>query len=184
MGLMDPATTPGSARPGRRRHAGADVAVGIHSAIRFAVDRAGLTLTFPRSRHRHRDRCRQGDGRPGGARDPLGHRHDRGRRRSILAARPLVWAGALMCAIAAYLVQSPVAALLAAWFPAPFDLNTSEGGEPAPAGLDPRASWRRPSPTASAAASSPATLGADAKPARGTWRQRASCSWRLGPSRA
>jgi hypothetical protein len=97
----------------------------------FAVDRAGLTLTFLGPVTGAEIVAGKAMGALAALAIPLGIGtiaaaaiHPRG--------SPLVWAGALMCAIAAYLAQSPAAALLAAWFPAPFDLNKLKAGNPHP----------------------------------------------------
>jgi hypothetical protein len=97
----------------------------------FAVDRAGLTLTFLGPATGTEIVTGKAMGALAALAIPLGIGtiaaaaiHPRG--------SPLVWAGALMCAIAAYLAQSPVAAILAAWFPAPFDLNKLKAGNPHP----------------------------------------------------
>jgi hypothetical protein len=97
----------------------------------FAVDRAGLTLTFLG---------------PATALDLVAGKAIGGLAAfaipmsiGTIAAAALhprgsivVWAGALMCVLAAYLVQSPAAATLSAWFPAPFDLAHLRRGNPHP----------------------------------------------------
>ena len=97
----------------------------------FAVDRAGLTLTFLGPASGVEIVAGKAIGGMGAFTIPLSigtiaafALHPRG--------SPLLWCGALFCAIAAYLAQSPVAAALAAWFPAPFDLTRLRAGNPHP----------------------------------------------------
>jgi hypothetical protein len=100
-------------------------------ADQFAVDRAGLTLTFLSPASSTEIVAGKAIGALGAFAIPLGigtiaavSLHPRG--------SPWVWLGALMCVIAAFLAQSPFAAALAAWFPAPFDLTRLKGGNPHP----------------------------------------------------
>jgi hypothetical protein len=97
----------------------------------FAVDRAGLTLTFLSPASGTEIVAGKAMGAMAALAIPLGIGtiaaaaiHPRG--------SPLVWVGALMCVIAAYLAQSPAAAALAAWFPSPLDLNKLRAGNPHP----------------------------------------------------
>jgi hypothetical protein len=97
----------------------------------FAVDRAGLTLTFLGPASGTEIVAGKAMGALAALAIPLGIGtiaavaiHPRG--------SPLVWAGALMCVAAAYLAQSPASAVLAAWFPSPFDLNKLRAGNPHP----------------------------------------------------
>jgi hypothetical protein len=97
----------------------------------FAVDRAGLTLTFLGPATASELVAGKAVGGLAAFSIPMGigtiaaaALHPRG---SIV-----VWAGTLMCVIAAYLVQSPAAAALAALFPAPFDLAHLRRGNPHP----------------------------------------------------
>jgi hypothetical protein len=97
----------------------------------FAVDRAGLTLTFLGPVSGVEIVAGKAMGALAALAIPMGIGtiaavaiHPRG--------SPLVWLGALMCVAAAYLAQSPAAATLAAWFPSPFDLNTLRAGNPHP----------------------------------------------------
>ena len=97
----------------------------------FAVDRAGLTLTFLGPASATEIVAGKAVGGLAAFAIPLSI--------GMIAAATLhprgslaVWAGALMCVIAAYLVQSPAAAVLAAWFPAPFDLAQLRRGNPHP----------------------------------------------------
>ena len=97
----------------------------------FAVDRAGLTLTFLSPANGVEIVAGKAIGAMAAFAIPLSigtvaavalHPH----------GSPLVWGGAMMCVIAAYLAQSPVSAALAAWFPAPFDLTRLRAGNPHP----------------------------------------------------
>ncbi len=97
----------------------------------FAVDRAGLALTFLGPASGVEIVAGKAIGAMGAFAIPLTigmvaaiALHPRG--------SPLLWLGALMCVVAAYLAQSPVAAVLAAWFPAPFDLTRLRAGNPHP----------------------------------------------------
>ena len=97
----------------------------------FAVDRAGLTLTFLGPASATEIVAGKAVGALAAFAIPLGI--------GTVAAAALhphgslvVWIGALMCVIAAYLAQSPGAAVLAAWFPAPFDLTRLRAGNPHP----------------------------------------------------
>ena len=97
----------------------------------FAVDRAGLTLTFLGPATGTEIVAGKAIGGMAAFFIPLGIGtiaamaiHPRG--------SPLLWLGALMCVIAAYLAQSPLSALLSAWFPAPFDLTRLRAGNPHP----------------------------------------------------
>ena len=97
----------------------------------FAVDRAGLTLTFLGPASGVEIVAGKAIGAMAAFAIPLTigtiaavALHPRG--------SPLLWAGALASVIAAYLAQSPVAAALAAWFPAPFDLTRLRAGNPHP----------------------------------------------------
>ena len=97
----------------------------------FAVDRAGLTLTFLSPASADEIVAGKAIGAMAAFAIPLGigtvaagALHPRG--------SPLLWAGALMCVLAAYLAQSPVAAALSAWLPAPFDLTRLRAGNPHP----------------------------------------------------
>jgi hypothetical protein len=97
----------------------------------FAVDRAGLTLTFLGPAAATEIVSGKAVGGLAAFAIPLSI--------GTIAAATLhprgslvVWVGALMCVIAAYLVQSPAAAALAAWFPAPFDLAQLRRGNPHP----------------------------------------------------
>jgi hypothetical protein len=97
----------------------------------FAVDRAGLTLTFLGPARASEIVTGKAIGALAVFGIPLGLGtiaavaiHPRG--------SPLVWIGALMCIVAAYLASSPVEAALAAWFPAPFDLSRLKAGNPHP----------------------------------------------------
>jgi hypothetical protein len=97
----------------------------------FAVDRAGLTLTFLAPIKG----TEIVSGKAVGAMAVFAIPLSIGTTAAVALhphGSPLVWTGALMCVFAAYLVQSPGAAALAAWFPAPFDLNRLKGGNPHP----------------------------------------------------
>ena len=97
----------------------------------FAVDGAGLTLTFLSPASGVEIVAGKAVGAMAAFAIPLGigtiaavamHPH----------GSPLVWVGAEMCVAAAFLAQSPGAAALAAWFPAPLDLNRLKAGNPHP----------------------------------------------------
>jgi hypothetical protein len=97
----------------------------------FAVDRAGLTLTFLGPASGVEIVAGKAIGAMAAFAIPLTigtaaavALHPRG--------SPLLWLGALMCVLSAYLAQSPVSAVLAAWFPAPFDLTRLRAGNPHP----------------------------------------------------
>jgi hypothetical protein len=97
----------------------------------FAVDRAGLTLTFLTPATGREIVFGKAAGGLAAFAIPVGigtiaavALHPRG--------SPAVWIGAIGCVFAAYLAQSPFAALMAAWFPAPFDLSRLRGGNPHP----------------------------------------------------
>lgn len=97
----------------------------------FAVDRAGLTLTFLGPATGTEIVAGKAIGGMAAFFIPLVIGtiaavtiHPRG--------SPLLWLGALMCVTAAYLAQSPGAAALSAWFPAPFDLTRLRAGNPHP----------------------------------------------------
>jgi hypothetical protein len=97
----------------------------------FAVDRAGLTLTFLSPASGVEIVAGKAIGALAAFAIPLGigtvaavSLHPRG--------SPWVWLGALFCALGAFVAQSPFAAALAAWFPAPFDLTRLKGGNPHP----------------------------------------------------
>jgi len=100
-------------------------------ADQFAVDRAGLTLTFLAPVSGREIVAGKAIGAMAAFAIPIGIAttvavilHPRG--------SPLVWAGALTCVFAAFVAQSPFAAAVAAWFPAPFDLSRLKGGNPHP----------------------------------------------------
>jgi hypothetical protein len=97
----------------------------------FAVDRAGLTLTFLGPASGVDIVAGKAIGAMAAFAIPLTigtiaavtlHPH----------GSPLLWIGTLLCVLAAYLAQSPFAATLAAWFPAPFDLSRLRAGNPHP----------------------------------------------------
>lgn len=107
------------------------VSLGSILSDQFAVDRAGLTLTFLS---------------PAGAYDIVA-----GKAVGLLGALSLslsvttlvavafhphgsvwVWIGAVLSLLSAYLLQSPVSATLAALFPAPLDLSRLKAGNPHP----------------------------------------------------
>jgi hypothetical protein len=97
----------------------------------FAVDRAGLTLTFLGPASGTEIVAGKAIGALAAFAIPLSI--------GMIAAVALhphgslaVWVGTLMCVIAAYLAQSPGAAALSAWFPAPFDLAQLRMGNPHP----------------------------------------------------
>ena len=96
-------------------------------ADQFAVDRAGLTLTFltPAS---DRDIV-LGKAAAGLAALAIPTTLAMGAGAILQpAGSPLLWIAALVAIAAAYSIQAPVAGLLAALFPAPFNLMTLKGG--------------------------------------------------------
>jgi hypothetical protein len=97
----------------------------------FAVDRAGLTLTFLSPVSGAEIVAGKALGGMLAFSIPVGIG-------AVAAAAlnprgsPFAWLATLLGIFAAYLAQSPVAAALAAWFPAPFDLSRLKGGNPHP----------------------------------------------------
>ena len=129
MGLLDPAYT------GVLVFAVAGIlalmSLSAFLSDQFAVDRAGLTLTFLGPATGTEIVAGKAIGALAAFGIPLGI--------GMFAAAVLhphgslaVWVGAVLCVIAAYLAQSPGAAILAAWFPAPFDLTRLRAGNPHP----------------------------------------------------
>jgi hypothetical protein len=99
----------------------------------FAVDRAGLTLTFltPAS---DRDLV---IGKAAAGLGALAIPVTIATIAGIVlrpAGSPALWLAALLGVVAAYLLQAPVAALFAAMLPAPFDLMKLKGGNAHPLG--------------------------------------------------
>ena len=129
MGIVDPAYTGALVLAG----AGLLALISMTSFLsdQFAVDRAGLTLTFLTPATGHEIVAGKAAGALASFAIPVTVGtvvalilHPRG----ALA----VWLGTLLCIFAAFLVQSPMAAFLAAIFPAPFDLTRLRGGNPHP----------------------------------------------------
>ncbi|HEX4823760.1 MAG TPA: hypothetical protein VFV19_05580 [Candidatus Polarisedimenticolaceae bacterium] len=129
MGLVDPAYT------GLLVVAGAALLTLISmtpfQSDQFAVDRAGLTLTFLTPISGNEIVVGKAAAALGAFAMPVAG----GLTIAIVLyphGSPVVWLGAILCVFAAFLAQSPVAAFIAAVLPAPFDLTRLRGGNPHP----------------------------------------------------
>lgn len=107
------------------------LSIGQILADQFAVDRAGLTLAFLSPAGERDLILGKGAGAALAAAIPLGA--------ALVVAlvmrpggSPFLWVAALAVAVAVFAVQAPVAAILAAAFPAPYDLMKLRAGNPHP----------------------------------------------------